>query len=121
VPESELLFATLLPIALTSLIDKPYSLLIFITFSIFDFHVYIAIFPVSIAAVLGIKYVKGSMLSVFHIKAREPITTNVNSMEVQTGDGVLSLLEVQLEGKKRMQIDAFLRGYKVEVGDVFSL
>ena len=37
-------------------------------------------------------------------------------MEVQTGEGVLSLLEVQLEGKKRMQIDAFLRGYSVNQG-----
>ena len=39
-----------------------------------------------------------------------------NSMKVQTGQGVLSLLEVQLEGKKRMDIDAFLRGYQVTVG-----
>ncbi len=37
-------------------------------------------------------------------------------MEVQTGKGVLSLLEVQLEGKKRMEVDAFLRGYHVEEG-----
>lgn len=37
-------------------------------------------------------------------------------VEVQTGEGVLSLLEVQLEGKKRMETDAFLRGYSVEVG-----
>lgn len=37
-------------------------------------------------------------------------------MEVQTGEGVLSLLEVQLEGKKRMETDAFLRGCSVEVG-----
>lgn len=37
-------------------------------------------------------------------------------MEVQTGKGVLSLLEVQLEGKKRMEIDAFLRGYQIEQG-----
>ena len=37
-------------------------------------------------------------------------------MEVQTGEGVLCLLEVQLEGKKRMETDAFLRGYSVEVG-----
>ena len=37
-------------------------------------------------------------------------------VEVQTGDGVLSLLEVQLEGKKRMETDAFLRGYSIEVG-----
>ena len=37
-------------------------------------------------------------------------------LEVQTGNGVLSLLEVQLEGKKRMEVDAFLRGYQVEQG-----
>lgn len=37
-------------------------------------------------------------------------------MQVQTGNGVLSLLEVQLEGKKRMEVDAFLRGYHVEEG-----
>ena len=37
-------------------------------------------------------------------------------MEIQTGNGVLSLLEVQLEGKKRMEVDAFLRGYHVEEG-----
>jgi len=37
-------------------------------------------------------------------------------LEVQTGEGVLSLLEVQLEGKKRMEVDAFLRGYSVEAG-----
>ena len=44
------------------------------------------------------------------------ISVTKNSMEVQTGEGVLSLLEVQLEGKKRMQIDAFLRGYSVNQG-----
>ena len=41
-------------------------------------------------------------------------------LEVQTGEGVLSLLEVQLEGKKRMDVDAFLRGYKVEAGTCFE-
>lgn len=35
---------------------------------------------------------------------------------VQTGEGILSLLEVQLEGKKRMAVDAFLRGYEVAEG-----
>ena len=39
-----------------------------------------------------------------------------NSMFVQTGEGQLELLEVQLEGKKRMETDAFLRGYNVEKG-----
>ncbi len=41
-------------------------------------------------------------------------------LEVQTGKGVLSLLEVQLEGKKRMEVDAFLRGYSVAQGTCFE-
>ncbi len=41
-----------------------------------------------------------------------------DSMEVQTGEGILSLVEVQLEGKKRMEIDAFLRGCQVEEGTI---
>ena len=39
-----------------------------------------------------------------------------NSILVQTGEGQLALLEVQLEGKKRMETDAFLRGFSVEAG-----
>jgi len=41
-----------------------------------------------------------------------------NSIHIQTGEGVLALKEIQLEGKKRMEVDAFLRGYKVEEGDL---
>ncbi|MGN0342023.1 MAG: methionyl-tRNA formyltransferase [Roseburia sp.] len=38
---------------------------------------------------------------------------------VQTGEGILILNEVQLEGKKRMPVDAFLRGYTIEQGESF--
>lgn len=41
------------------------------------------------------------------------VTANKKELKIQTGDGILSLLEVQLEGKKRMDIEAFLRGYEV--------
>lgn len=41
-------------------------------------------------------------------------------IEVQTGDGILAILELQLEGKKRMTTDAFLRGYQVKEGTVFK-
>lgn len=44
------------------------------------------------------------------------IRVEKSAMVVQTGVGALSLIEVQLEGKKRMDADAFLRGYGVEVG-----
>ena len=43
-----------------------------------------------------------------------------NSFSVQTGDGILEILELQMEGKKRMTTDAFLRGYTVEEGTVFK-
>ena len=43
-----------------------------------------------------------------------------NSFMVQTGDGMLEILELQMEGKKRMTTDAFLRGYAVEEGMVFK-
>ena len=43
-----------------------------------------------------------------------------DGLEVQTGEGVLSFLEVQLEGKKRMDAGSFLRGYQVEVGTLLG-
>lgn len=39
---------------------------------------------------------------------------------VQTGKGSLRLCSVQLEGKKRMDIPSFLRGYSVEEGTVME-
>lgn len=40
--------------------------------------------------------------------------------KVQTGQGVLVLEEVQLEGKKRMAANDFLRGFSVEAGQKFE-
>lgn len=42
------------------------------------------------------------------------------SMRVQTGRGQLELKEVQLEGKKRMSIDAFLRGCPIGAGELLG-
>ncbi len=39
---------------------------------------------------------------------------------VQTGEGMLLVTEVQLEGKKRMPVEAFLNGYPVEAGTYFK-
>ena len=39
---------------------------------------------------------------------------------VRTGDGALRILELQLEGKKRMDAAAFLRGAHMEAGDVLT-
>ncbi len=43
-----------------------------------------------------------------------------DTLTVQTGDGILKLIEVQLEGKKRMETAAFLRGFPVEAGTVLE-
>ena len=39
-----------------------------------------------------------------------------NSIKVQAGQDLLVLKQIQLEGKKRMDVAAFLLGYKVEPG-----
>lgn len=39
-----------------------------------------------------------------------------SGITVQTGSGMLLLTEVQMEGKKRMSVEAFLNGYPVETG-----
>ncbi len=35
---------------------------------------------------------------------------------IKTGNGAISISELQLEGKKRMRAELFLRGYKIDVG-----
>lgn len=37
-------------------------------------------------------------------------------LHVKTGDGILVIEELQLEGKKRMKTADFLRGYAIEPG-----
>ena len=43
-----------------------------------------------------------------------------NSIKVQTGQDLLVLKQIQLEGKKRMDVASFLLGYKVEVGTMLG-
>ena len=47
----------------------------------------------------------------------EVVEVTKNSIHIQTGDGILAIKELQLEGKKRMTVDAFLLGYSVNVHD----
>lgn len=42
------------------------------------------------------------------------------NLAVATGEGTLYLTDVQLEGKKRMAAEAFLRGHKIKEGNRFS-
>ncbi len=43
------------------------------------------------------------------------------NLSVSTGEGVLSLLEVQIEGRRRMPIDEFLKGAKLGIGDKLGI
>lgn len=42
------------------------------------------------------------------------------TLKIQTGSGILSVKELQLEGKKRMETDAFLRGVRMEQGELLG-
>lgn len=46
------------------------------------------------------------------------IMADESGFYIQTGKDILSVLELQLEGKKRMEASAFLRGYSVEAGQI---
>ena len=74
-------------------------------------------------------FVSGKKLSVWRCSVSDDIKTSETSdpgtvsdigreyIDVQCGKGVLRLLEVQLEGKKRMDVNSFLNGFKLNRGD----
>ena len=47
------------------------------------------------------------------------VCSDKRGLVVSTGGGLLSIRELQMEGKKRMDTPAFLRGYPIPAGDVF--
>ena len=70
-------------------------------------------------------YIDGKMLKIWAAEVTkgqtgaEPgtvIQADKQSFTVQTGEGGLQILSLQLEGKKRMDTEAFLRGFHVSVG-----
>ena len=74
-------------------------------------------------------FVNGKTLKVWKSRADEKcsgetpgtvILTDKEGIHVACKDGTLILTEVQLEGKKRMNAEAFLRGYHIEAGSRFT-
>ena len=45
------------------------------------------------------------------------VSLEKTSFSVQTGEGVLVIQELQIPGKKRMDVGSFLRGYTLEIGE----
>jgi methionyl-tRNA formyltransferase len=66
---------------------------------------------------LNIYRTKKTGIKVLHSNTGVVVERNDKELLVAAADGVLSMQEVQLEGKKRLLIEEFLRGYKIEKGD----
>ncbi len=62
----------------------------------------------------------GTFADKANAQAGEIVLSDGKQIGVQTGEGVLLIHALQLEGKKRMDTDAFLRGYSVEVGTLLG-
>ncbi len=56
----------------------------------------------------------------YDAKPGEVIEVGKDTLVVMTGKDALSIRELQLEGKKRLSSDAFLRGYPIEKGTVLG-
>lgn len=48
--------------------------------------------------------------------AGQVVSASASGLKVQTGQGILNITSLQLEGKKRMDTAAFLRGFPVQAG-----
>ena len=68
----------------------------------------------------GAKYAQETAGADYSAQAGTVLSVGKNDFTVQTGDGVLRILEVQMPGKKRMETGAFLRGNTMEPGDVLT-
>ncbi|BCJ95286.1 methionyl-tRNA formyltransferase [Anaerocolumna cellulosilytica] len=50
----------------------------------------------------------------------EVVRITRDSIVIKTGQGSLALKEIQLEGKKRITVDAFLRGFNLQQGTILN-
>lgn len=74
-------------------------------------------------------FYKGKQMKVWKVKPQEcnaeaepgtVLEVTKNDIKVACGEGAIRILELQLEGKKRMSTHDFLLGVKVQVGEKFS-
>lgn len=73
-------------------------------------------------------FYKGKQMKIWKVSVEDATSTETpgtitevtkNEIKVACGSGAISILELQLEGKKRMTAHDFLLGVKVQVGDMF--
>jgi methionyl-tRNA formyltransferase len=70
---------------------------------------------------------EGKLLKIYRARATkdsgrpgEVIRSNSEILRVATGTGALDILEIQIEGGKRLQTEAFLRGRRIKEGTVLG-
>ena len=56
-------------------------------------------------------------LNISSFKPGQVVDISKNNLSILTGNGVLSINRLQLEGKKSLDIKSFLNGYKINIGD----
>lgn len=62
----------------------------------------------------------GYLTNLSEASCGQVVASDKENLVIMTGNGLLKLNEVQLEGKKRMSIQDFLRGKKIEPGTVLG-
>ena len=75
--------------------------------------------PVAVTEFSG-KKMKIFSTRVNHQSGRVQTVLSIKPLIIACGENSLEILEVQLEGKKRMTAEAFLAGHKLSIGDVFA-
>ena len=71
---------------------------------------------------------KGKTIKIYRVKIAETqlktagivLQRTNDTLLIGTGDGAVSILEIQQEGKRRLGIEEFLRGYEIEAGELFE-
>ena len=59
-------------------------------------------------------------LNISSFKPGQVVDISKNNLSILTGNGVLSINRLQLEGKKSLDIKSFLNGYIINIGDYFG-
>ena len=68
-----------------------------------------------------LKIFKVKLIKISNVKKAGIIhSVSSTAVEVNSGDGLVSILELQQEGKKRLTIEEFLKGSDIKAGDYFS-
>jgi len=71
---------------------------------------------------------KGKVIKIFKTKLSEAQSAKAgvvlqrtnDTLSIGTGNGIVSVLEIQQEGKRRLSVEEFLRGYSIEPGEMFE-